>query len=465
MPRLHVHNISLAFGLEATASGIVAERFVLGISGLAVTGTLPHNHFVDGRYPFFRRRLCDLALRRRCVLGTILGTAFVDVLLTGLITLNAAHFILGTSSSALPGRKTDPDQSSFKEMDTVFKILKTAATAAVAVAVFATSALSAGIDGAPAPFDKKTVNIAVVSFLGSGDWLQAFEAGVKQQADALGINLTVSQARNDNDVQRSLVEQAINLGVDGIIINNGRPETLKDVTQEALDKGIKVVAYDVNLDNPQIPQIEQSDKDMAKLVLDQAIKDKGDGFTGGAVYVAGFAPLDRRYAVWQDFIVKHNLKEKAVWGVVNDTVPASVADQTKAVLRANPDISVIFTPWDEFAKGAKLAIDELGLSSKVKIYGVDISTADIQLITEPDSAWAATAATNAAVVGEVSVRAVSLAIAGQFPGRSVLLQPTLITRDDLIGNKIGTIEELQQKFPAFLKSDAATAEWIPAAKN
>ncbi|MDK4703974.1 substrate-binding domain-containing protein [Rhizobium sp. CNPSo 4062] len=347
----------------------------------------------------------------------------------------------------------------------MIKLFKIIASAVVAGSLFMTTASAAGIPGAPAPFDKRTVNIAVISFLGSGDWLQAFEAGVKRQADALGVNLTVSQARNDNDTQRNLVEQAINLGVDGIIINNGRPEVLKDVAQKALDKGIKVVAYDVNLDNPQIPQIEQSDKDMAKLVLDQAVKDKGDGFTGGAVYVAGFAPLDRRYAVWKDFIVKHNLKEKAVWGVVNDTVPASVADQTKAVLRANPDISVIFTPWDEFAKGVKLAIDELGLSGQVKIYGVDTSTADIQLMIEPDSAWVATAATNAAVVGEVSVRAVSLAIIGQSPGHSVLLQPTLITRDDLINNKIGTIEELQQKFPAFLKSDAATAAWIPTAKN
>ncbi len=345
------------------------------------------------------------------------------------------------------------------------KLFSSIAAAFIAGSLLTTGASAAGIPGAPAPFDKKTVNIAVVSFLGSGDWLQAFEAGVKRQGDALGVNITVSQARNDNDTQRNLIEQAINLGVDGIIINNGRPEVLKDIAQKALDKGIKVVAYDVDLDNPQVPQIEQSDKDMARLVLDQAVKDKGEGFTGGAVYVAGFAPLDRRYAVWKDFIAKHNLKEKAVWGVVNDTVPASVADQTKAVLRANPDISVIFTPWDEFAKGAKLAIDELGLSSQVKIYGVDTSTADIQLMVEPDSAWVATAATNAAVVGEVSVRAVSLAIAGQFPGRSVLLQPTLITRDDLVSNKIGTIEELQQKFPAFLKSDAATASWIPAAKN
>lgn len=336
---------------------------------------------------------------------------------------------------------------------------------AAGAALLVSSAQAEGLAGAPAPFDKGGVEIAVVSFLGSGDWLQAFEAGTKRQAEALGVTLTLSQARNDNDTQRNLVEQAINRGVKGIVINNGRPEVLKDVAQKALDAGIKVVAYDVDLDNPAIPQIEQSDKDMARLVLEQAVKDKGDGFTAGAVYVAGFAPLDRRYAVFKEFVDKHNLTEKAVWGVVNDTVPASVADQTKAVLRANPDISVIFTPWDEFAKGVKLATDELGVSDKVKIYGVDTSTADIQLMIEPGSAWVATAATNAAVVGEVAVRAVSLAIAGQDPGHSVLLQPTLVTRDDLVNNNIETIEDLQQKFPAFSASDAATASWIPAPKK
>ena len=336
---------------------------------------------------------------------------------------------------------------------------------AVGAALLVSPVSAEGLAGAPAPFDKGGVEIAVVSFLGSGDWLQAFEAGTKRQAEALGVTLTLSQARNDNDTQRNLVEQAINRGVKGIIINNGRPEVLKDVAQKALDAGIKVVAYDVDLDNPAIPQIEQSDKDMARLVLEQAVKDKGDGFTAGAVYVAGFAPLDRRYAVFKDFVEKHKLTEKAVWGVVNDSVPASVADQTKAVLRANPDISVIFTPWDEFAKGVKLATDELGVSDKVKIYGVDTSTADIQLMIEPDSAWVATAATNAAVVGEVAVRAVSLAIAGQDPGHSVLLQPTLVIRDDLVNNKIETIEDLQQKFPAFSASDAATASWIPAPKQ
>ena len=133
---------------------------------------------------------------------------------------------------------------------------------AAGVATFATAASAGGIAGAPAPFDKGGVKIAVISFLGAGDWLQAFEAGVKRQADALGIEANISQARNDINTERQLIQQAINLGVQGIIINNGQPEAIKDVAQAALDAGIPVVAYDTNLDNPKIPQVEQSDADM-----------------------------------------------------------------------------------------------------------------------------------------------------------------------------------------------------------
>jgi simple sugar transport system substrate-binding protein len=326
---------------------------------------------------------------------------------------------------------------------------------AAGLTALSSGAYAEGIAGAPAPFDKGGVKIAVISFLGAGDWLQAFEAGVKRQAEALGVEANLSQARNDINAQRELIQQAINLGVKGIVINNGQPEALKDVAQAALDAGIPVVAYDVNLDNEKIPQIEQSDADMARLVLEQAVKEQG----------AGFAPLDRRYAVWKEFEEKYpGIKEVATWGVVNDSVPASVADQTKAVLAANPTLSVVFTPWDEFARGVKLAIDEAGVGDKVKIYGVDISTSDIQAMLEPNSPWVATAATNPAVVGEVSVRALAQLIAGQDPGRSVLIQPTLVTKQDLVDNDIKTIEELQDKFPAFKDSDAAKADWIPTAK-
>jgi simple sugar transport system substrate-binding protein len=84
-------------------------------------------------------------------------------------------------------------------------------------------------------------------------------------------------------------------------------------------------------------------------------------------------------------------------------------------------------------------------------------------ICAPNSAWVATAATNPAVVGAVSVRAVALLLAGQESEHHIVVKPTLITRDDLVKNNIRTIAELGEKFPAFRSSDAATAAWIPVA--
>lgn len=250
-----------------------------------------------------------------------------------------------------------------------------------------------------------------------------------------------------------------------IIVNHGLPESLKDVVQRALDKGIKVIAFDVDLNNPKVPQIEQSDHDLATLLLGQVVKDNGDAFSAGYVYVAGFAPLDRRDAVWREFKSAHpQVQEKARFGTVDNPIAQSVANQAAAAYRAHPDIRVVFAPYDEFARGAKLAADEANLGSKVRIYSADISTADIEAIRAPNSAWVATAATNPAVVGAVSVRAAALAVAGEDPGHRIVVKPTLITHDDLVKNDIRTVAELGAKFPAFRSSGAASAKWIPVAE-
>jgi simple sugar transport system substrate-binding protein len=318
-----------------------------------------------------------------------------------------------------------------------------------------------GIPGAPAPFDKGGVKVALVAYLSAGDFYQAYQAGAQQQAKALGIDLRVYPGRQDAAEQRNQIEQAINLKVHAIIVDHGLPESLKDVVQKAVDAGIKVVAFDVNLDNPKVPQIEQSDYALALKALEQVATDNGKSFKAGYVYVAGFAPLDRRNEVWTDFKAKNNgVSEKARFGVVNATTAASVADQAKAALRANPDISVVFAPYDEFARGVKLAAQELGISKKLRIYSADVSTADIQEITEADSPWVATVATNPAVVGAVSVRAAALSVAGQDPGHRVIVEPTLLTQKELRDLGVKTVEELSTKLPAFGQSQAATAPWI-----
>ncbi len=329
--------------------------------------------------------------------------------------------------------------------------------------------LSAGLSSAfaagdmPPPFDNPgNVKIALVRYLSTGDFFQAYLSGVEKQSAALGVDLRVFDSRQDAALQADMVDQAIALGVDGIIVQHGLTESMQDAVQRALDAGIKVVAFDVNVKNPKVPQVEQSDRDLARLALEQAIKDNGDTFKAGYVYVPGIAPLDRRDETWKIFKEKYpGIDQVAMFGTLDNPIANSVANQARSVLQANPDITVMFAPYDEFAKGVKIAVDEAGLTNQIKIYSADISTSDISAMREEGSAWAATAATNPAVVGEVSVRTLAMLLAGEDPGSNVVIPPTLITQKMLNDNDIRNMADLSAKLPQFAHANVSVPDWMP----
>ena len=332
---------------------------------------------------------------------------------------------------------------------------------ATATGVLATGASLA--QSMPAPFDNpEGVRVALVRYISTGDFFQAYLSGVERQAEALGVDLRVFDSRQDAALQAEMVDRAIALGVDGIMIQHGLTVPMKEAAQRAIDAGIAVVAFDVNVENGAIPQIEQSDYLLGKLALEQAIRDNGNEFMAGYAYVPGIAPLDRRHVAWEEIKATNpGIIEKARIGTLDNPIAISNADQARSVLLANPDISVFFAPYNEFAKGVKIAVDETGMSSGMSIYSADVSDADIALMREPGSAWKATVATNPAVVGEVSVRALAMMLAGEDPGAQVIVPPTLITQDFLNENDIRNMEDLSAKVPQFIHADVAVTDWMP----
>lgn len=343
--------------------------------------------------------------------------------------------------------------------------IKTWFTGVALAAVVSATSLAAGIPGAPPPFDKDGMKLALVSYISVGDYFQAYEAGVAAQAKAAGIELHIFQGKENAAEMREQIEQAISLGVNGILIDHGPPEAVKDVIQEALDKGIKVVLKETSVDNPKVPQISQNDHEMARLVLEQALKDNGASFKAGYIYVPGFNPTDLRNDIWEQ-VKKSNkgIDEQARWGAIDSTIAATVGNQTSAALRAHPDISVVFAPFDEYARGVKMGATEAGVAEKIKIYSIDISTSDIQEMREEGSPWKASAAVDAYAIGEVSLRALALLVAGQDPGHVIEAKPVLITQDYLNKNDIKTLADLKAKMPELARIDVATAPWLPEPK-
>lgn len=316
----------------------------------------------------------------------------------------------------------------------------------------------------PAPFSEGQVHIAIVQNSGQGDYFQQYLNGTKLQAAALNMKLDVYDAAGDNAKQASLLDQAIATKPAGIIVRHGMADTLCPGVNNALKQGIKVVIYDVEIQKcaPDAVQTQQSDAKMASLVLDQMLADVGKDAKVGYVNVSGVAPLDRRDAVWQQYKKDNNWTEEFKTGKYTDSTATDTTPMVYAALQAHPDVVAIYAPYDELTKGTLSALEQAKMTDKVKVYGADISAADIELMKADGSAWKATGATDPNAIGAAVTRTLILDIAGQLQTKSVDFPPILVTPDMLTQKNITTMADLRAAEPTLNISDISSADWIPA---
>jgi simple sugar transport system substrate-binding protein len=317
----------------------------------------------------------------------------------------------------------------------------------------------------PSPFNgSKPVEVALVRQSGAGDYFEQWGAGAANQAKAANIHLTVTDARNDNAKQASDLEQAIASKPAAIIVDHGQTDTLQPLITEAVKAGIPVVVYDLALtDSTGVITTSQSDESMAKGVLDQLVKEVGDGAKVGYVSATGFAALDRRAVIWKQYVKEHKLDVVFSTGKVTESTATDNIPLVDAALKQNPDVKAIFAPYDEITKGTVQAVIQNNLQSKVKVYGIDISNADLDVITAADSPWVATSATDPAAVGAGVVRALALKLAGQLTETDVQFPAVTITQDFLSTKKVANVAELREAEPSLKLSTTVVADWLPAA--
>jgi simple sugar transport system substrate-binding protein len=127
---------------------------------------------------------------------------------------------------------------------------------------------------------------------------------------------------------------------------------------------------------------------------------------------------------------------------------------------ANRDVKAVIAPWDGFARGATRGIEELSLQNKIKVYGIDISTADISVMTKPGSPWVITATADAASVGSVVLRAAALKALGQLEGEFLSVAPVLVTQKALRAKQIRNMDQLKESFPDLRTSNLIRAPWM-----
>jgi simple sugar transport system substrate-binding protein len=319
--------------------------------------------------------------------------------------------------------------------------------------------------------DEKTVSdsntlegkkIALIMQINLGTFSAQYIAGVEDQVEKLGGKVTVFTGDGDLAKMASNLDAAINQKFDGILIDHGTPEALKNGVERAIEKGIPVVAFDSALEVPGVTVLQQGDEKMAEMTLDKLAEDIGGNGNIVKIWVAGFAPMERRQIAYDAFLNKYtDIKEVAAFGAATANTALDTQAQMEAILKQYPnkgDITAVWAAWDEFAKGAVRAIQQAG-RDEIKVYGIDLSDEDLQLIQDPSSPWVASAAVDPKDIGRIQVRYLYQKLHGDETPENVVLDPVFVTRDALPAEPI-TTDQLHEYVEGWGKSEQGYTDWL-----
>ena len=274
------------------------------------------------------------------------------------------------------------------------------------------------------------IRIAVIRNLGSDDNTTQFVSGAIQEGKKLGFKISTFLSNGDDAKFQDFVNQAISQKYDGIILSQGRDPYATALVKKAVDAGIKVSVFDTAV-NGQIPGVtvtQQDDASLTELSFGQLVKD----FNGKAnivkLWVAGFPPMERRQAAYQTLLKQNpGIKELESIGAVSSDVQGDTANKVGAILAKYPKgkIDAIWGTWDAFSQGAYKALKENG-RTEIKLYSIDISNQDLQLMRESGSPWKVSVAVDPKLIGAVNLRLVANKIAGESTPDSYQFKATVI---------------------------------------
>ncbi|WP_100403571.1 sugar ABC transporter substrate-binding protein [Bacillus sp. FJAT-42315] len=328
------------------------------------------------------------------------------------------------------------------------------------------------IENVPERFaNGEDVKVKVIRKIGGDDHTAQFLAGAKQEGEALGFTVDVFTANGDTAKFHDAIAQAANQDYDGVVLSHGDDAATVDAVKKLTEKGKSVVTFDSIEELKEVEGVtltSQDDKALATLSLDQLIKDTNGKANIAYLWVDGFPPMVRRNAVYEQKLKDNpGIKEVERFGVAAADTSVQTQNAVQAMLKKYPkgELDAIYATWDAFAIGATRALKEAG-RNEVKIYGIDVSNADLQVMQEKGSPWTYTAAVDPALIGKIDMRILAKKLAGEETPQQYALDANLISQKELSSSKTPiNMENLSTVVSGWGESTEFEEEWMKTLKE
>jgi len=260
--------------------------------------------------------------------------------------------------------------------------------------------------------------IAVIVKTANSDFWQNVKKGANAAVGNLkGYTATFQGAASDTDLagQVSLVENAVNRKVAGIVLAPSDPDALIPAIKKAWEAKIPVVLIDSAASDSGKAYYQSflaTDNKTAGEMCAKTLIDK-IGTTGKIAimsYTAGSGSEIGRVGGFTDYIKKHS-KLQIVGPFYSNSQMGTALNQTTDVLAANPDLKGIFGANEPTAIGMGRALVQAGKAGKVVAIGFD-GNSDLQGFVK-DGTIEAIAVQSAFEMGNLGVKTVAEIVEGK----------------------------------------------------
>ncbi|TCW06465.1 monosaccharide ABC transporter substrate-binding protein (CUT2 family) [Raoultella sp. BIGb0138] len=286
------------------------------------------------------------------------------------------------------------------------------------------SALGGGTAFAAAP------TYALVQINQQALFFNEMNKGAQDEAKKSGKDLVIFNANNNPVAQNDAIENYIQQGVKGIMVDAIDVNGIMPAINEAAAKHIPVIAIDAVLPaGPQAAQVGVDNVEGGKIIghyfVDYVTKNSGGKARIGIVGALNSAIQNARQQGFEETLKGHD--GISVANVVDGrNVQDDAMTAAENLITGNPDLTIIYATGEPALLGAIAAVENQGKQKEIKIFGWDLTA---RAITGIDGGYVtAVLQQDPRKMGEEAVKALNAISSGKHVEKSIYVPATVVTK-------------------------------------
>jgi len=204
-------------------------------------------------------------------------------------------------------------------------------------------------------------------------WFNALEQGMLSAADEYGVDAYMqAPAAADEAQQVRLIEDAINQGVNAIMVVPNDANSVVPTFQRAKQQGIVVLTHESPNQEAGDFNVEMIDNVKFGETMMKEIADRTDGKGKYVVYVGSLTVP--AHNIWADAAIAYQEKNYPDMQLITTKQPVSedrnaARQKTLELLSVHPDLKAVLAFGSQGAPGAAQALRERGLAGQIAVIG------------------------------------------------------------------------------------------------